>query len=340
MKSKEYFEKRALLVEDKAFRTSKTYMKRLNKVIKESNKTVNSMIDKLYRQHSKNNKISLIKARELINGKEYKEWRMSLKDYVKKIKLTGSKKLYKELETLTKRTNIRRLDALLYNIKAEIDYMHTKQLSLFSECLSDVYKDSYNQTVYNIQHGTNMYYNFSQVDISDLSKVLMSKNAGKTYSERIWGTHRLKLFSEVKIEISQGIAVGKSNKEIISKVSEKYQVSKFNTERLIRTESNYFCNQSEIKSYEETNVKEYQYLATLDNRTSSICRSLDARIFKLNEIITGVNYPPAHPMCRSTTVPYFDDNYITRTMKNIENKSVEGEFVSYKEWEKKFVTTN
>jgi len=338
MKNKEYWEKRALLVEDNAFKSSKAYMRRLNKVINDSKKAINSKIDKLYRQHAKNNKLSLIKSKELINGSEYKEWRMSLKEYVKLIKKeTKNKKYYLELETLSKRVNVRRLDSLLYQIKAEIDYMYSKQLNLFSECLADVYKESYNQTVYNIQHGTDMYYSFSQVNISDIDKILATKNAGKTYSERIWGTHRAKLYSDVRTEISQGIMIGKTNKEMISNLSVRYNVSKSNTNRLIRTESNFFCNQAEAKSYEETNVKQYQYLATLDNRTSSICRSLDGEVFKLTDMSVGINYPPAHPLCRSTTVPYFDDNYITRTRRNTEGKSVEGAFTTYSEWEKELV---
>ncbi len=43
----------------------------------------------------------------------------------------------------------------------------------------------------------------------------------------------------------------------------------------------------------------YQWIATLDGRTSDICKALDGRVFK-----TGAGrYPPAHFNCRSTTIP-------------------------------------
>lgn len=34
---------------------------------------------------------------------------------------------------------------------------------------------------------------------------------------------------------------------------------------------------------------------------------MDGKVFNLNEKEDGVNYPPLHPNCRSTVVPYFDE---------------------------------
>ena len=48
--------------------------------------------------------------------------------------------------------------------------------------------------------------------------------------------------------------------------------------------------------------KRYRYVATLDSRTSPICRSLDGREFKYGKGPT----PPQHFNCRSTTVPIID----------------------------------
>ena len=52
----------------------------------------------------------------------------------------------------------------------------------------------------------------------------------------------------------------------------------------------------------------YQYVATLDSRTSAICQRLDGQMFEYNK---GV-LPPQHFNCRSTTVPVvdFDGIYI------------------------------
>jgi uncharacterized protein with gpF-like domain len=49
-------------------------------------------------------------------------------------------------------------------------------------------------------------------------------------------------------------------------------------------------------------TKKYRYVATLDTRTSSICRALDGQEFEYGKGPT----PPQHFNCRSTTVPVID----------------------------------
>lgn len=46
-------------------------------------------------------------------------------------------------------------------------------------------------------------------------------------------------------------------------------------------------------------VEKYRVIATLDDRTSQICRSLDQQVFEVGK----GPMPPYHPNCRSTTVP-------------------------------------
>lgn len=49
-------------------------------------------------------------------------------------------------------------------------------------------------------------------------------------------------------------------------------------------------------------VSAYRFVATLDGRTSPVCRSLDGQEFKVGDGPT----PPVHVNCRSTTVPVLD----------------------------------
>ena len=45
-------------------------------------------------------------------------------------------------------------------------------------------------------------------------------------------------------------------------------------------------------------------MAKIDKKTSKICHSLNSKVFKVKDMIFGVNAPPMHPWCRSTTVPH------------------------------------
>ena len=73
---------------------------------------------------------------------------------------------------------------------------------------------------------------------------------------------------------------------------------------LVRTSINQVANTASQQVYEANQdiTKKYRYVATLDARTSSICRALDGREFEYGK----GPMPPQHFNCRSTTVPVID----------------------------------
>jgi len=73
---------------------------------------------------------------------------------------------------------------------------------------------------------------------------------------------------------------------------------------LVRTSINQVANASSQQVYEANQdiTQKYRYVATLDIRTSSICRALDGREFEYGK----GPMPPQHFNCRSTTVPVID----------------------------------
>ena len=56
-------------------------------------------------------------------------------------------------------------------------------------------------------------------------------------------------------------------------------------------------------------MEEFEIVATLDSHTSDICREMDGKHFLMKDFQPGVTAPPFHVWCRSTTVPYFDDEW-------------------------------
>lgn len=64
---------------------------------------------------------------------------------------------------------------------------------------------------------------------------------------------------------------------------------------------------------------EYKYVAKIDSKTSKLCHSLNGKIFIVKDMIPGVNAPPMHPWCRSTTVPHVG-NWWDKFIKEREGK--------------------
>lgn len=73
---------------------------------------------------------------------------------------------------------------------------------------------------------------------------------------------------------------------------------------LVRTSVNQVSNAASQQVYEANQdiTEKYRYVATLDTRTSAICRALDGREFEYGK----GPMPPQHFNCRSTTVPVID----------------------------------
>ena len=66
------------------------------------------------------------------------------------------------------------------------------------------------------------------------------------------------------------------------------------------TESSFVLNQAHAQPYVEAGVVEYEINAIVDSRTSDICRDMDGKRFRFDEMMVGVTFPPFHVFCRST----------------------------------------
>lgn len=104
------------------------------------------------------------------------------------------------------------------------------------------------------------------------------------------------------------------------------------------TESAFFNSAAQMDSFKDVGVEQFEFVATLDNRTSDICQEMDGKVFKMSEREIGVNVPPLHCNCRSTTVPYFADLGGERASRNLKGKykTVSAD-MTYKQWKDNFI---
>lgn len=107
------------------------------------------------------------------------------------------------------------------------------------------------------------------------------------------------------------------------------------------TESAFVSSQSQKDCYKELGVEQFEFVATLDNKTSEICQQMDGKVFKMADYQIGVNAPPLHCFCRSCTVPYFEDDFGQsgkRAARGADGKTTYvGGDITYEEWKKKYV---
>jgi len=98
--------------------------------------------------------------------------------------------------------------------------------------------------------------------------------------------------------------ISKTLQKIIAAGGEMTSVTNSQVLTLVRTSINQVANSASQQVYEANQdiTKKYRYVATLDTRTSAICRALDGKTFEYGKGPT----PPQHFNCRSTTIPVID----------------------------------
>lgn len=197
-------------------------------------------------------------------------------------------------------------------------------------------RDTYNQTMYDIQREVGYGFSFSHIDDKLIRRVMASRWDGAGYSARLWSNVD-GLAKEVQKQLTWGLITGKTERRMAAEIANKYAVGAFESRRLIRTESCYLSNEIQFKAYEEAGADRYMYIATLDSKTDEECGALDRRIFYVKDKQPGLNCPPMHPFCRCTTKIYIDQD--TRAdMKRRAKDPETGKYklvpasMSYTEW--------
>lgn len=277
---------------------------------KEAQKQIEGQIARWYQRFADNNGISLAEARQYLKGAALKEFKWDVQDYIKYGQdnaLMGG--WMKELENASAKYHISKLEALKIQTQQSLEVMFSKQLGTVTGAMGDMFESGYYHTAYELQKGFNIGWDVAGLDQSQIEKVLAKPWAvdGKNFSERIWG-NKQKLISEVHGELTQNIMLGADPQKAIDSLAKKMKTSRYNAGRLIMTEEAYFSSAAQKDCFEELGVEQFEIVATLDSHTSDICRSLDGKHFPMKDYQPGVTAPPFHVFCRSTTVPYFDED--------------------------------
>ena len=322
-KNRDYWEERQVKREAKAFTTIQDIEKEYKIALEKAKQNINKELSRIGTTYMKDNNLNYHDALKLLKGDEYKVWKKDLHDYLKeynKLLKTApleAKKLYLEIETLSARSRLSHLDSL----KAQVDMEMVKLIfgveDSAKNALTSVYRDTFIEVTKDL--GINVI-----VSRDKIKAVLDRPWSGANFSERIW-SNTDKLAQTVKQEIVNGMIQGINLQTMAKRVSERFETAKKNdVERLLRTEVNYTLNQATLDGYKEAGIEKYEFSATLDSRTSQICSELHGEVFEIKKIAVGLNYPPMHPRCRSTTIPIVDyENLIKQGREEIGEKDIE-----------------
>lgn len=344
MPDKDYWKSRFKQLEEAQNRKGADTYRLIEEQYKQAQKELEGKINTWYQRFATNNGVSMAEARRMLRDRELAELKWDVREYIKRGQenaFTGQ--WVKELENASARFHISRLEALKLQTQQSLELMFGNQLDSIDAAMKRIYLDSYYHTAYELQKGFRIGWDIAGLDQRQIEKVVCKPWAvdGKNFSERVWG-NKEKLIREVHRELTQDILLGRDPQKAIDNIARKMNASKNNAGRLIMTEEAYFSSAAQKDCFKDLGVEQYEIVATLDSHTSDICQSLDGQVFPMKDFEPGVTAPPFHVYCRSTTVPYFDDDFGQigeRAARNEETGKTcyVPDNMTYREWKESFV---
>lgn len=315
---------------DKVYQEAKIYL----------DKEINKIFDKFQRDYG----LSQVDARQVLkNMKDKKDLNELRKVLEARPNDPNIQRLLADLDSPAYSFRMKRLERLSDDLDRMRESIYHSEKTGSDAFYSDLMKDSYYKATFDLQQQTGLAYGFSGLPESEI-KHLQSFSwvgDGSTYSTDIW-KNTGKLTSSIKDELLMSLMTGRDTRETAQAIAERFNVGQNDARRLVRTESAFFHNQMELLSYEEADIEKYIFVAVLDKRTSRICQEHDNQVYDRDKAVPGVNCPPMHPWCRSTTVGYDEDADYSKLKRRARNP-VTGKTelvpadMTYKEWYSKYV---
>ncbi len=241
-----------------------------------------------------------------------------------------------ELETLLSSPayahRIGRLNDLDSKISDMCSRLANAEIGVDKEHLGNIIQSAYMQTVFDVTKGADYHAAFDLIPESRVKAILSTNWSGQMFSERVWDNTNA-LADGLKHDMLVGIMAGKSEQHMADDLMNRCGVGAFEARRLVRTETTCVANMAELDGYKELDIDEYEFSACLDSRTSDLCRELDGKVFKRNSAQAGVNLPPMHPFCRSTTLPVLpSEEDLDKELAELGDEI--GADVDFDEWER------
>lgn len=336
MNTKEYFEKRALQTEKHSKDRGEKYLDELKKSYEDIEKQIQNDISKWYKKYADTDEsISNINARKPLKHEELKEYLEEIKNRIENSNLSDEDKQKLKQGYLSSKLN--RLESLLKQTELNLKILTKDYENSSKEHLAENYKQSYSEAAHSLYDCPTVDFDltFDRFDNRAIEQIVNTKWSNKDFSERIW-VHYSNMASDLQGILNVGIALGYSVDKMSRQIRDRMDVNFSNAKRLIRTESNYILSEATQRLYENVGLEKYQFLATLDFRTSEICQSLDGKVFEVSRRQIGLNCNPMHPNCRSTTIPYleeYQDEGDTRLARDMDGKNYKVPAnMDYKAW--------
>ena len=315
----EYWKKREQENLRKNLKSEAEYAKEIQQTYNFAMDQIQKEIDSFYAKYAKDEGITIAQAKKRASKLDMEEYSRKAKKYVKEKNFSKQANEEMKLYNLTMKVN--RLELLKASIGLELVSAFDELQQFYEQTLTERTMDEFNR-----QAG------ILGSSVPDNAAVLAATIVNASfhnakYSERIW-MHQDLLRNELGKLLTRGMVQGKNPRVLARELRKTFDVSIYNSERLMRTELARVQTEAQLQSYKENGFEEYEYMACHNRDVCANCKALDGKIFKIDDGMPGENAPPMHPSCHCATTAHMDLNAYEKWLDGYSEHGM-----SFKEWQ-------
>lgn len=332
----EYWLNRAVENDARNERSKNDGIEKIRKAFVSAEDTLLERIEAFYSKYNVDGVIDPADARKRLTPAELTAFRKQ----ISKLARTATSDSEKEyLSQLRRRMYISRQEALLAEIRHHAVELGVQTEGVIGDTLQKIYAEQESHQHYNIEQDMGWGVDFEGLAPSQIQSLIHQGYSGDDFSPRVWRNTE-QLVKHLNVLLPQQFLLGRSTQDLARELSKAMNTPRYSAEATIRTEGSNVAAQADMHVYKQADVETYEFMATLDDRTSEICQSLDGMHFNVKDAQAGVNLPPMHVSCRSTTLPDVDmEGYDeTRLAKDEDGQYIVVPKQTYSQWKASLAT--
>ena len=296
--SKDYWHKRAMRVIQIEAKKDDDVIEEVRKITNSTMSQLSNEIYSFYAKYATAEGITVDEAKKKIKQTDIKDFEARVAQYVKNKDF--SEKANSELRQYNTKMYVSRERMLLQQLSA---------IMVNGTALTEVEMNEYLETSVDreVERQAGILGDV-RVKPNQVRAIVNADFHGQTWSERLWGDMEQTRKMVLKT-VQNTLLRGRHPNEFVPELSKKMGVTTSDAKRLLITETARVQSEAQKLHYQETMGADatIEFVAKLDGRTTDECRGADGNKIKVSEMVAGVNVPPLHPYCRSTTVPAVDE---------------------------------
>lgn len=297
MASQEYWKNRETEAKKHNIIDEEEYNRQIKEIYANMMDEINKEINGFYTKYAAKEGITMAEAKKRVSKLDIAAYERKAKKYVETKDLSDRANEEMRIYNLTMKVN--RLELLKANIGLEMVSGFDEMQKYFDKKLTD-------RTLKEFQRQAGILGKSVLKNEKYAHAIVNASFKNATYSDRIW-MYQGMLKAELEGLLASGLIRGQNPKKLAKHLEKRFGVSAYNAQRLMTTELARVQTEAQKQSFVRNGFDEYEYIACGNNDVCSVCKALDGKHFKVDDMMPGENAPPMHPNCHCSIAAYMNN---------------------------------